>query len=103
MDKKKEKKLIKEISKLVAEVTMADEVSTKKSKKVEVWPKVNKGTHLTVTTFEDGSTKLEWDDEALLSEVRNAILKHESTIPVAKEMKPAVKAKALTRKKKEKL
>jgi hypothetical protein len=106
MVKKKEKKLIKEISKLAAEVTLADEVSKKKSKKVkkvEVWPKVNKGTHLTVTTFEDGSTKLEWDDEALLSEVRNAILKHESTIPVAKEMKPAVKAKALTRKKKEKL
>ena len=103
MDKKKEKKLIKEISKIVAEVTMADEVSTKKSTKVQVWPKVNKGTHLTVTTFEDGSTKLEWDDEALLSEVRNAILKQESTIPVAKEMKPAVKAKALTRKKKEKL
>jgi hypothetical protein len=98
MDKKKEKKLIKEISKLVAEVTMADEVSTKKSKKVEVWPKVNKGTHLTVTTFEDGSTKLEWDDEQLLKEVREATSNFKTS-----QLKPAVKAKALTRKKKEKL
>lgn len=54
-----------------------------RKKKSEVWPKVEKGTHLTVTTYEDGTTKLEWDDEALLSEVRNAILKYESTIPVA--------------------
>lgn len=35
-------------------------------------PKVVKGTHLTVTTFADGSTKLEWDDEALLREIREA-------------------------------
>ena len=35
-------------------------------KKTITGPKVVKGTHLTVTTFEDGSTKLEWDDEALL-------------------------------------
>ncbi len=34
---------------------------------------VVKGNHLTVTTFSDGSTKLEWDDEALLKEVREAI------------------------------
>ena len=54
----------------------------KKAVKTEVWPKVNKGTHLTVYTYEDGTTKLEWDDEALLSEVRNAILKAESTMPV---------------------
>ena len=56
----------------------------KKVTKTEVWPKVNTGTHLTVYTYEDGSTKLEWDDEALLSEVRNAILKYESNIPAAK-------------------
>lgn len=78
-------------------------MSTRKKKLDEAWPKVNKGTHLTVYTYEDGSTKLEWDDEALLSEVKNAILKFESAIPVAKEKKPAVKAKALTRTKKEKL
>lgn len=49
--------------------------------KTQVWPNVNKGTHLTVYTYEDGSTKLEWDDDALLKEVQNAILKAESTIP----------------------
>jgi hypothetical protein len=53
---------------------------------------VVKGNHLTVTTFSDGSTKLEWDDEALLNEVRAAILKAESVLPV----------EAKTRKKKEK-
>jgi len=35
---------------------------------------VVKGSHLTVTTFSDGSTKLDWDDEALLRDVQNAIL-----------------------------
>lgn len=60
-------------------------------------PKVVKGNHLTVTTFPDGSTKLEWDDDALLTEVREAIASVETA-----SMKPAVKAKVLTRKKKEK-
>jgi hypothetical protein len=45
-------------------------------------PKVVKGSHLTVTTFPDGTTKLEWDDEALLRDVRNALLKAESVLPV---------------------
>ena len=62
-----------------------DAKAHKKATKAQVWPKVVKGTHLTVYTYEDGTTKLEWDDEALLSEVRNAILKHESNIPVAKK------------------
>ena len=56
------------------------------------WPKMNQGTHLTVKTFEDGHTELVWDDEQLLKEVREAI--------ASVEMKPAVKAKALTRRKK---
>ena len=46
-----------------------------KSKKQQ-WPKVVKGTHLTVRTFEDGHTELEWDDEALLREIRTAISIH---------------------------
>ena len=58
------------------------------------WPKIVQGTHLTVKTFEDGRTELIWDDEALLSEVRNAILKAESSIQVTQETKPAVKAKS---------
>ena len=58
------------------------------------WPKIVQGTHLTVKTFEDGHTELEWDDEALLNEVRNAILKAESTIPVTTEVNPAKKKAA---------
>ena len=37
------------------------------------WPQISQGTHLTVKTFEDGSTELVWDDEQLLKEVREAI------------------------------
>lgn len=55
-----------------------------------ILPKVEKGSHLTVTTYPDGRTELQWDDEALLRDVRDAILKAESTIP----------AKTTTRKKK---
>lgn len=59
-------------------------------------PTVVKGNHLTVTTFSDGSTKLEWDDAALLQEVKDAILNAELAA-----MKPTVRAKVSTRKKKE--
>lgn len=41
-----------------------------------VFPKettVVKGSHLTVTTHPDGRTELEWDDEALARDVREAI------------------------------
>lgn len=38
------------------------------------WPMMNQGSHLTVKTFEDGRTELVWDDEALLNEVKAAIL-----------------------------
>jgi hypothetical protein len=41
------------------------------------WPKMNQGTHLTVKTFEDGSTELIWDDEQLLKEVKEAIASYE--------------------------
>jgi hypothetical protein len=37
------------------------------------WPKVEIGTHLTVTKFENGVTILKWDDEQLLKEVQEAI------------------------------
>ena len=57
------------------------------------WPKINQGTHLTVKTFEDGSTELVWDDAQLLKEVQDAILKFESTIPAVAE-KPKRKTKA---------
>jgi hypothetical protein len=34
---------------------------------------VIKGSHLTVTKHPDGRTELQWDDEALLRDVREAI------------------------------
>jgi hypothetical protein len=58
---------------------------------------VVKGNHLTVTIFSDGTTKLVWDDEALLKEVREAIDGAELA-----DIKTAVRAKVATRKKKEK-
>lgn len=36
-------------------------------------PKVVKGSHLTVTTWPDGHTELEWDWDALVRDVRQAI------------------------------
>lgn len=37
------------------------------------WPKITKGSHLTVTTHEDGRTELEWDHDQLLKDVTDAI------------------------------
>ena len=54
--------------------------------------KVVKGSHLTVTTHPDGKTTLEWDDDALLRDVRAALLKAESVLPVT-ETKPKRKTK----------
>ncbi len=59
------------------------------------WPKISQGTHLTVKTFEDGRTELIWDDEQLLIEVKEAIESAELA-----SLKPAVRAKVATRKKK---
>ena len=62
--KKTEDKVIAEVSKLIAEETL---------QATDVWPKVVVGSHLMVTTYEDGRTTLVWDDEALTREVREAI------------------------------
>ena len=59
-----------------------------RKKKTVAGPSVVKGTHLTVITDENGKVTLEWDDEQLLKEVREAIAS------VEKKVKPAVKAKA---------
>ncbi len=64
----------------------------KKKTKPAAEPKVVKGNHLTVTTYEDGRTELVWDDEALLKEVQDATLQYELS-----QKKPAVRAKATTR------
>jgi len=44
--------------------------------------KIVKGSHLTITYNNGYPEKLEWDDEALLRDVREAILKAESVLPV---------------------
>ena len=67
-------------------------MATRKKKTIDP-SGVDRGSHLTVTTFSDGTTKLEWDDEALLRDVREAIASVETK---------AVKAKT-KRKTKEKL
>ena len=69
----------------------------KKTVENEVWPKISQGTHLTVKTYENGHTVLEWDDEQLLKEVQAAILKAESVLPV--DTKPALKVKTTRTKK----
>jgi hypothetical protein len=69
-------------------------MATRKKKEQDM-SGVVKGSHLTVTTFSDGKTVLEWDDEALLKEVREAIETYELS-----QLKPNVRAKAATRKKK---
>jgi len=45
----------------------------KKTESTAGWPKVTVGSHLTVTTYENGKTELEWDDEALAQDVRAAL------------------------------
>jgi hypothetical protein len=65
-------------------------MATRKTKKQSAvssdWPKVQKGSHLSVLTYEDGTTELQWDDDALLAEVREAIDSVETNVkPVAKK------------------
>ena len=62
-----------------------NKMATRKKKAVELanqpsngWPVINQGTHLTVKTFEDGSTELIWDDAQLLKEVQEAIASAEN-------------------------
>lgn len=74
----------------------------KKKTKVVDHSSVVKGSHLTVTTDADGRTTLTWDDEALLRDVRLAILTAESKIPAAIESRPKKKAAAITAAKKNK-
>ena len=50
---------------------------------------VKVGSHLTVSTYSDGRTELEWDWDALVKEVREACASAELA-----NMKPAVRAKS---------
>ena len=56
------------------DLTMAMPGTIGGAKIVFTEPTVVKGSHLTVTTYPDRSTTLEWDDEALMRDVREAIL-----------------------------
>lgn len=46
---------------------------------------VVKGSHLTVTTYPDGKTELEWDHEALQRDVTNAIASFEGLVQITEE------------------
>jgi hypothetical protein len=61
-------------------------MATRKKKTEEAT--VVKGSHLTVTTYPDGRTELEWDDEALMRDVQEAIASVEG-----KQEKPKRKRK----------
>ena len=50
--------------------------------------KVVKGSHLTITYTNGYPEKLQWDDEALMRDVRQALLKAESNVPAKVETKP---------------
>lgn len=55
---------------------------------------VVKGSHLTVTTYPDGKTVLEWDDDALMRDVQNALTEYEKSTKVkTTETKPKRKKK----------
>jgi hypothetical protein len=69
-------------------------MATRKKKEQDL-SSVVKGSHLTVTTLSDGKTVLEWDDDALLRDVQEAIKTYELS-----QLKPNVRAKASTRTKK---
>jgi hypothetical protein len=60
-----------------------------RKKKENTEPTVVKGNHLTVTTFPDGKTMLEWDDEALLKEVQEAL----NSVEVPKTKRKLIKEK----------
>ena len=64
----------------------------KKSK--EKWPRVVRGSHLTVTTHQNGSVELAWDDEALLQEVRTAIAVYDAKQKSKHLEKYGIKTKA---------
>ena len=67
--KTKKKEVVTEDDIFVA----TDAKAVLKNKSSGGWPKITQGTHLTVKTFEDGSTELIWDDEQLQKEVEEAI------------------------------
>lgn len=64
-------------------------IPEKKSK----WPKVIVGSHSTRTEYEDGRVEFVTDWDALQRDVRQAILKYESTMPVETTVAATAKKK----------
>lgn len=65
--------------------------------------RIVKESHLTITYDANNyPVKLEWDDEALMNDVRAALLNAESSIPATLETKPKKKTSAVTATKKKK-
>lgn len=63
-------------------------MATKKAKKKDTEEvTIVKGSHLTVTTYPDGRTELEWDDDALMRDVQEAIASVTSVAPIKKSRK----------------
>lgn len=59
---------------------MAGYKSKKKAAQEKIaYPIVTKGSHLTVTEYEDGRTELVWDHDALQRDVDEAIKAYEKT------------------------
>jgi hypothetical protein len=69
-------------------------MATKKKKAEVTEAVVVKGSHLTVTTYPDGRTELEWDDEALLREVREALASVEGAVEKPKRTRKKKDAEA---------
>lgn len=59
----------------------------RKKKENTEWPQVTKGSHLTVIKHENGKIDLEWDDEALLRDVQEAIASVETKPKKTKKAK----------------
>ena len=96
--KKKTEEVVAEVpEKKLTPIPKREKKPPKVFKAVAKEATVVKGSHLTVTTHPDGRTELVWDDEQLLKEVREAI----ASVELA-NLKPTVRAKVATRKKKEK-
>ena len=74
-------------------MTTKKKTAKKENTAANGWPRITEGSHLRVIEHENGRRELQWDDEALMRDVRAAILKAESSVPVTeKKSKPVKKA-----------
>ena len=69
-------------------------MATKKKRAEVTEAVIVKGSHLTVTTYPDGRTELEWDDEALLRDVREALASVETLVEKPKRTRKKKDAEA---------